>query len=205
MNKDGILYTIIFSTLSSVLLVFILALIYTQTADKVEENKKKVLFSAALKAIHVDFDAKNFKDIKSKFDEHFPEKADEHGVLHTTLNDKEVLLAPFSGKGLWGEIKGKIALSKDIDKIIGLVITDQEETPGLGGRIGEDWFQDQFSNETLTPGMNLEVKKGSGTGDKDPDNNTVDAIGGATLTSGYFQTLINNAINNLREEYKGNE
>jgi Na+-transporting NADH:ubiquinone oxidoreductase subunit C len=43
---------------------------------------------------------------------------------------------PFSGMGLWGPIRGVIALEPDFTTVRGIRFYDQQETPGLGGEIG---------------------------------------------------------------------
>jgi len=54
-----------------------------------------------------------------------------------------------SGSGLWGTIKALIAVTPDFSRIVNIEILDQNETPGLGGRITEDWFKKQFQNKPL--------------------------------------------------------
>ena len=48
------------------------------------------------------------------------------------------------GPGLWGSIEGYVAISKDYSTILGLTFITQSETPGLGGRIGEEEYLSQF-------------------------------------------------------------
>ena len=43
--------------------------------------------------------------------------------------------APFSGMGLWGPVKGVLALEPDLTSIRGIRFYQQEETPGLGGEM----------------------------------------------------------------------
>ena len=50
-----------------------------------------------------------------------------------------------SGSGLWGPIRGIVAVLPDMKTIKGITIIYQEETPGLGGRIGEDGRKDNRS------------------------------------------------------------
>ena len=56
---------------------------------------------------------------------------------------------PISGSGLWGTIHALLAVTPDFEKIINIEIVDQNETPGLGGRITESWFKDQFKGKIL--------------------------------------------------------
>jgi len=77
----------------------------------------------------------------------------------------------FAGPGLWGPVKGFLALEPDMKTIRGMTIYEQEETPGLGGEIvGE------------------------------PAANKVDGISGATMTCDKMQAMLNEAIERIVEE-----
>jgi Na+-transporting NADH:ubiquinone oxidoreductase subunit C len=65
------------------------------------------------------------------------------------------------------------------------------ETPGLGGRIEEAWFQDQFKGLDVSAGVKVEKEKKGVAGE-------VDAIAGATRTGNAVMTIINKAIDVLR-------
>jgi Na+-transporting NADH:ubiquinone oxidoreductase subunit C len=104
----------------------------------------------------------------------------------------------FSGPGLWGPIKGFLALEPDMKTIRGITFYEQEETPGLGGEISSSWFQDQFVGKSIVgpdgkPGMIIS-KPG------EQAVNKVDAISGATMTCDKVQAMLNNAIKNIVEE-----
>ncbi|MBD3237377.1 MAG: hypothetical protein GF330_11775, partial [Candidatus Eisenbacteria bacterium] len=48
------------------------------------------------------------------------------------------------GQGFWAPIEGWLALQPDLTETQGIVFLKHSETPGLGGRITEDAFRDQF-------------------------------------------------------------
>jgi Na+-transporting NADH:ubiquinone oxidoreductase subunit C len=113
----------------------------------------------------------------------------------------------FSGKGFWGNISGLMALKNDLDSIKGIIFTSQNETPGLGARIDEDWFRRQFKGIKLSQrpekGKFITIRSGK-TGGK----NTVDAITGATMTSSLLEKLLNKNIQDivgLKEEIRRTE
>ena len=104
----------------------------------------------------------------------------------------------FVGKGLWGYVKGFLALEPDKRTIRGMTIYEQEETPGLGGEIVEPWFRDQFVgksivNEAGVPGIAIAVGG-------EPAPNKVDGISGATMTCDKVQAMLNEAIKRIVEE-----
>jgi len=104
----------------------------------------------------------------------------------------------FSGPGLWGPIKGFLALEPDMKTIRGLTFYEQEETPGLGGEIAAKWFRDQFAGKSIedkdgNPGF---VISSSG----DPAPNKVDGITGATMTCDKVQMILNELIKNISKK-----
>lgn len=105
----------------------------------------------------------------------------------------------FEGPGLWGPIKGFIALAPDMRTIRGITFYEQEETPGLGGEIAAPWFRKQFKGKKITdaagnPGI---IIKG---GREEAAVNEVDAITGATLTCEKVQQLLNSVIEKIVQE-----
>lgn len=94
---------------------------------------------------------------------------------------------PFKGPGLWGSIEGYLGISADGKTLTGIVFTSHSETPGLGGRIDEEWFKEQFRGLPIPSGSPLTLKDASGAGD-------VDAITGATSTSRAVMQLVNQTL-----------
>lgn len=114
-------------------------------------------------------------------------------------DDKETVAVHFEGPGLWGPIKGFLALDRDMRTIRGITFYEQEETPGLGGEIASDWFLEAFVGKKIVdasgqPGI---IIKGGG-----PTNaiNEVDTISGATMTCDKVQELLNNVIEKIVRE-----
>ena len=112
----------------------------------------------------------------------------------------EAVAFPFSGPGLWGPIKGFLALESDLRTIRGISFYEQEETPGLGGEIGSDWFQSQFVGKSIVDqsgkaGITISKSK-----DK-AGQNQVDAITGATMTCEKVEDMLNNVIKTIVEEH----
>ena len=102
---------------------------------------------------------------------------------------------PVSGSGVWGTIHGMVAVSPDGKKIIGLSFYKHSETPGLGGRIAEAWFRDQFKGLKLEPAKGdhkIFRLKPEGTGTQPSD---LDAITGASLTSAAVELFLNKELN----------
>jgi Na+-transporting NADH:ubiquinone oxidoreductase subunit C len=94
----------------------------------------------------------------------------------------------FEGAGLWGPISGVIAVKENLDVLKGITIIRQEETPGLGGRITEESFLDQFRDRSFLPRLRA-MAPGKSLGETD-----IDAITGATMTSDAFVGIINDQL-----------
>lgn len=104
---------------------------------------------------------------------------------------------PFSGPGVWGPIEGVLALEPDLKTIRGVRFYKQEETPGLGGEIASDWFQQQFRGKRIVsasgePGFRVR-KPGTL-----KDDNVVDAVTGATMTSDRVEIMLNDLARRLQ-------
>ena len=197
MNKEGLGYTVAFAFGITFVCVFLLALANEGTKDIVAKNAEVARQKAILSAMDVAFASdqeaeKLFKDVKA---------ATKDGKEYFSIdkNGKPVYARQFSGSGLWGTITGILAVNEDASKIVGLQILSHSETPGLGGRIDEAWFKDQFKGEVIKDGK-IVVTSGAeaGTLKKDPNDGMLDGITGASRTSQAMGTLVNQDIGELK-------
>lgn len=104
----------------------------------------------------------------------------------------------FAGPGLWGPVKGFLALDLKITKIQGITFYEQEETPGLGGEIVTPSFRNKFVGLSIRDAVGnpgIIIKSG---GESAP--NKVDGISGATMTCDKVQQMLNEAIKSITEE-----
>lgn len=92
-----------------------------------------------------------------------------------------------SGSGLWGQITTVAGLGPELDTFTGVTFVKHNETPGLGARIDEAWFQKQFIGKsgpfTLVPEK---------TRSQAPTE--IDAITGATITSKAVRDIMNELL-----------
>ena len=102
-----------------------------------------------------------------------------------------------SGVGFWASIEGILALSPDLQRVTGVVFLRHSETPGLGGRITERQFRDQFRRGLrATPpdagGQYIYIGGAKPAGPGDPRwGRRVDAVSGATGTSTAVERFLN--------------
>ncbi len=117
-------------------------------------------------------------------------------VFEATLDDGSVkYVIPCYGAGLWGPIWGYVALDADGKTVIGTNFSHESETPGLGAKITESQFKDEFKGKHIyVEGAfkSIEVMK---KGQKSVDGaETVDAISGATITSRGVSNMIKDCL-----------
>lgn len=110
---------------------------------------------------------------------------------------------PVWGLGFWARIEGYVAVTPDLTKIVGVVFTAHQETPGLGGRITEPQWQQSFDGLKITPppagGQILYVGKEPPANASSPKaGRFVDAITGATGTSNAVEAFLNQRIDEFR-------
>lgn len=192
MNKEGTIYTIIFIFLVSFAFVFLLSLTNQGTIERVELNEELVRQRAILSAMGIEADGPD--EVQDRYGELAGNVED--GLYVGTIDGTTVYATQFAGAGLWGTIEGVLAVTSDLGTIVGLEIVRDNETPGLGGRINDDWFKEQFRGERVTSGS-IEITQVAGEGDPDPSNGAVDGVTGATRTSEAMQSIVNQEFTRL--------
>lgn len=177
-----ILFTLILATICGIFLTGINA--FTRT--RIIKYEEFILRSSVLEALGVNYSRGNIDEVFRK--NVFAEKAGEN-IFYRTKDG--AVAFEIRGSGLWGPIHGLVAMEPDFSTIRRLLILHQEETPGLGGRIGEDEFLSQFRGKTMLPGL-VFLPHG-----KARASNEVDAITGATGSSRALEKLINENVKKI--------
>ena len=91
-----------------------------------------------------------------------------------------------TGPGLWGDIVMVVGFAADREQLSGIEFLKQQETPGLGARISERWFKEQFKDKR---GPFTSVAEGEPTAE-----DQFDAITGATFTSNAVLGIVNAVV-----------
>ena len=101
-----------------------------------------------------------------------------------------ITVIPCYGAGLWGPIWGYIGFESDLNTIKAVCFGHKGETPGLGAKIADEpSFAEAFVGKTVGKGEILfEVVKPA---NRQTENNGVDAISGATITSQALGNTLN--------------
>jgi len=117
---------------------------------------------------------------------------------------KTFYIVPVRGKGLWDAIWGYVALDNNM-VVQGAFFDHKGETPGLGANITQRFFVDDFKGEhVLDKNGNFKgitVLKGNNDPlNKDKNDNEIDALAGATITSNGVTSMLKNELK-LYEPY----
>ena len=123
--------------------------------------------------------------------------------------DRYVYTFEVSGPGFWDKVSAYLTLAAGFQTIVGISFYDHKETPGLGQRIEEGWFQAQFSywhkcvfqKGQALPAFHVTKRRGRYDGECTPQygkkRNEVDAITGASETSRALDRFITSNLRNL--------
>ena len=212
MNKNSNTYQILYAAVMVLLVGSLLALIYMALKPKQNENIANDTRKQILSALHIA--APGDDQVKETYEKYIVQDllVDREGnivdsaqnvafdvdmkknvkladrqlpVMKCKMDDGSVkYVLPMYGAGLWGPIWGYVAVNDDGNTIYGANFSHEGETPGLGARIADQAFQDEFKDKHLFQEGEYKgvvvLKKGqkSVTGAEQ-----IDALTGATITS----------------------
>ncbi len=196
--KNNKVYIVFFTFAFSFVFVALLSVVNMFTAETIDKNNELFLQKAVLNAMNIQYETD--EAVFSRFtSEVTPIKIGNQRFFTAVSGGSRVMAVIFKGNGLWGNINGVVAVDSDVSNIIGLDIISHSETPGLGGRIEEEWYRKQFRNENLIDNRITVDMQSSGEGNYNYDDGKIDAITGATRTSEYMEENVNKAVKTILE------
>lgn len=104
---------------------------------------------------------------------------------------------PYEGNGFQGKIRLMVGVDNQLKNTTGLKILEQVETPGLGTKVTEKPYTNQFKNLLSEP----EIDWVKGKAPSKP--NEIQAITGATISSKSVVFILNDGIKKLRSQIGG--
>jgi electron transport complex protein RnfG len=116
-------------------------------------------------------------------------------VTDASGNTVGYVIAATSPSGYGGDVQVAIGISVDDNTITGFNVVSNSETAGLGAKCTESDFTSQFAGK---PADLMEYTKTGATND-----NEIDAISGATITTNAVTEAVNSAITFYQSELKG--
>jgi Na+-transporting NADH:ubiquinone oxidoreductase subunit C len=184
---------VVFTVLVTVAFVSPISLVYLLTKPAVDLNEKVFLQRSVLYAAGLPLPPTP-AEISALFDKRVERKSGGDGDYYL-VKDPAGQTAGYvflqSGPGLWGQITAAVGFDAKLERLTGVDFLKQVETPGLGARIGERWFREQFRGKR---GPFTTVAEGEPAAE-----NQFDAITGATLTSNFVKDLLNAAVKQVGE------
>ena len=188
------IYPVLFMALVTAVFLTLVSGIYLSTGDMVLLNDTLYLKRAILYAANIDPPEGGF-ELEALYRMRIQEE-DEDGLLVLDEGGTPTGMVLYgSGPGLWGTITAVLGFDLAGERMTGIEFIEQNETPGLGARITEPWFKEQFRGKrgpfTMVP---------EGTAREETE---FDALTGATRTSTAVRNILNATIK--RAEVKAKE
>jgi len=191
--KDRLSILIVMIAVSTVSALLLTA-VNEASRDVIKRNQERKLKLAVLNALDIPYD---YNDPESSFKKMILTKDLRGENLYVSVSKErdvksaEGVALVLKGSGFWGPISLVVGIAPDDYSIKGVEILEQLETPGLGARIEESGFRDQFKGKHFDRNIVVQIKG------RAPGANDVSAITGATLTSKSIEKIINDASRRL--------
>lgn len=209
-------YTIVYASVMVIIVAFLLAFVSSVLKPTQDANVENDTKGQILTALNNDIKApgynvsKEFEQVKDMlwadgqlvpYEGNFLSSygaAIKKGELHVfvaDVNGETKYVLPVTGRGLWGGLWGYIALNADKRTVYGTYFYHESETAGLGARIGERWFQEQFNGKPVFAGGNQDevalsvVKAGASKSELE-----INGVTGATLTSNGVANMVKDGL-----------
>ena len=184
MKKFSNTYIFLYITALVVVIAVVLTLVSTGLKPRRDRNKQAEKCQQILRAAGHDIDRSKAVEAFSNLAEPLTDDGQQYRVICS--DGTSGIAMRLDGKGLWGPIWGYAVISEDGQTLKGVSFDHKSETPGLGAKITDEAFLNSFKGKKLYDKdgnfVSVRVLK-PGTSNEIADENRVDAISGATLTS----------------------
>ena len=190
-------HTILYASVMAIVSAALLAGVAEYTEPYRLANAEAEEMRSVLNVLGIPFEAKADPEaLKATFDANVKRLKRKDGMetfsyIPAGRTDPQAVAVKFKGSGMWGPIKGYLAFAADGETLMGVVFYEQQETPGLGGDIGEDYFRARFVGRSIRGAdgeLGIRIKTGA------PGPNGIDAITGATTTCKKVQAMLDTVI-----------
>lgn len=223
MNRQGNIYTVIYSVVLVLVVGVVLSLVYQALRPTQEENiandtRKQILAAARIypdkgqsvsevydlhikKSYIVNSEGEVIDSSKPAFSVNvaaqvkLPAAERELPVYECDTKDGLKYILPVYGAGLWGPIWGYLAFNADGNTIYGAYFAHQGETPGLGAEIEKPAFSSQFDGKHIFNSEgNFSPIAIVKAGQAAKGTDYVNAVSGGTITSQGVQKMLANSL-----------
>ncbi len=210
MNKDSISYVLGFMLTVSVFFGLAVSLVHHGTKDMLARNEQMHRNRTVAQAFGLDVDGTDAAAFEQAVTKHIHETTLAANNRAWTVfqhprpdsgQEPDAVGFEFKGQGVWDVIRGILVLSPDLTAVRGLRLLEQHETPGLGGRIEEDFFLKQFQGIAIDWDKPEDRRVIIGQSLDPEAENRVDAITGATQTSQALMRMLNLELEAFRKAF----
>ena len=166
MKQENIGKLVVVLTIICAVSAFALAMVYNFTKEPIAKQKRLEMIKAIKSVLPATTQNDPLKDKITIDGKDIYIGKDKNGKL------TGVAFKVYSNEGYSGTIEIMLGIRSKDNSISGIEILSMSETPGLGAKIEEDWFKNQFKNRSLK-NTKWKVKK---------DGGDIDQITGATIS-----------------------
>ena len=182
-KKETSYKAVISITITALFSGFLLSFVFSSFEKDILENDKKTILNGVKAVIPSASTIEGPFTENSIFEYYIGKKEDGTDAGYAILS---------YASGYNGDNKVLVGFNEDASEITGIVVTSQAETPGLGAKIVESAFRNQFEGKSSI--VDLSVAKGIKP--EEALDGQIAAISGATISS----TSVVNAVNLARDE-----
>lgn len=196
-NYNSVLFMIIIT----VIFTGALATINEATKDRVLMNQELKSQQAMLYILNISTTENDAVEVSALYSSTIKEVAGDGIAYYEGYRDGALVgyIFPIEGDAVWGNLKGYIGLNTDLNKVLGVYFLSHSETPGLGGRIDELEFKEQFRGITI----DINNQESNYINYRPSENGQVDSITGATGTSNAVRRILNSNLRDILSSMKG--
>ena len=156
-----------------------LVCVYNYASPLIERNKEKELKEALDKVLP---EAVNYNEIEKDY-------------LYEGIDRRDKVIGYAfiaEGNGYQGKIRIIAGIDIELEKLKGIEVLESSETPGLGAEIAGEPFKSQFRGLSVLPKITFTKGKVS-------QNNEIQAITGATISTRSVVKILNKEIVRIHE------
>ncbi|MFU8779569.1 MAG: FMN-binding protein [Kiritimatiellia bacterium] len=188
-------FTVFFMVAVTFVAITLVGIVDIVTAESVQRNRGLFLRQAVADA----FGATAHPNVQALLDWYDtavtevrdPDGHPDHFWIQNEDGEQSLVLV-YRGSGLWGGITAFVGFESDGQTIRGVNFQDHVETPGLGARIDELWFRNQFVGKS-GPFARPQPEPQDKTLLSD-DGQTFHQVTGATITSTSVREIMNRSL-----------
>jgi Na+-transporting NADH:ubiquinone oxidoreductase subunit C len=140
------LYSVVFTFILTTVFVICLAGINAIASGTIERNEQLEFRRSLIYVFNIVEDARSLpgEEVQKLYLDRIQEIDGEQTVYIADNEGKREIAFTVQSAGLWGTITALVAVDESGSRIVGIDFVNHSETPGLGGRIDETAFKEQF-------------------------------------------------------------